>query len=83
MQVIRSNGCDKCHGSGYFGRIGLFELLVIQDAIRQLIVEKASASVVRAAAVRQGMRGLRDDGIAKIREGLTSMAEVLRVVSEE
>ena len=81
-QLIRSNGCDKCHGSGFFGRIGIFELLGISEKIRQLIVTKATASAIRAAAVQEGMRGLREDGIVKIREGLTTMAEVLRVVME-
>jgi type II secretion system protein E len=83
QQVIRSNGCDKCHGTGYFGRVGIFELLVITEALRQLIVTKASASALRATAAREGMRGLREDGIAKIREGITTMSEVLRVVTEE
>jgi type II secretory ATPase GspE/PulE/Tfp pilus assembly ATPase PilB-like protein len=81
-QLIRSNGCDKCHGSGFFGRIGIFELLMISETIRQLIVSKASASAIRAAALRGGLRGLREDGCVKIREGLTTMAEVLRVVSD-
>ncbi len=81
-QVIRSNGCDKCRGSGFLGRIGLFELLVITEQIRHLVVTKPTASAIRAAAVKEGMRGLRADGIKKIREGLTTMAEVLRVVSD-
>ena len=54
--------------------------LVISDPIRQLIVAKASASAIRATAVREGLRGLREDGCVKIREGLTTMMEVLRVV---
>ena len=80
-QVIRSNGCEKCHGSGYFGRVGLFELLTVTERIRPLIIKKASASAIRAAAVQEGMRGMREDGIVKIREGLTTMTEVLRVVA--
>ncbi|MBI4341896.1 MAG: type II secretion system protein GspE, partial [Candidatus Omnitrophica bacterium] len=82
-QLIRSNGCDTCHGSGFFGRIGLFELLRMTEPIRKLIVAKASASAIREAAIREGMRSLREDGKLKIREGLTTMAEVLRVVTEE
>jgi len=81
-QVIRSNGCDKCHGSGFFGRVGVFELLRIAEPIRQLIITKPSASAIRALAVREGMRGLREDGVAKIREGLTTMSEILRLVTE-
>ena len=60
----------------------MFELLVITDGVRQLIISKASASAIRAAAVKAGMRGIREDGCAKIREGLTTVAEVLRVVSD-
>ncbi len=81
-QVIRSTGCAQCHNSGFFGRVGVFELLVISEPMRRLLVTKPSASAIRALAVKEGMRGLRDDGIAKIREGLTTMAEVLRVVSD-
>ena len=81
-QVIRSNGCDKCHGSGFFGRVGIFELLLVTEPVRHLIIEKATATAIRRAAVQGGMRGLREDGIVKIREGLTTMAEVLRVITE-
>jgi type II secretion system protein E len=81
VQVIRSNGCDRCHDSGYLGRIGLFELLTLNDAIRQLVVNRASATEIRTLAKQQGMRTLRDDGCLKVREGLTTVAEVLRVVS--
>ncbi|MBI4597510.1 MAG: type II/IV secretion system protein [Candidatus Omnitrophica bacterium] len=81
-QVIRSQGCDACRNSGFFGRLGVFELLIVTDAIRKLVVTKAGASTIRAAAVRDGMRSLRDDGAAKIREGLTTVSEVLRVVVE-
>ncbi len=79
-QVIRSVGCDVCHSSGFLGRIGIFELLVMDEPIRRLIVEKATASAIRDTAVKAGMRGLREDGKIKIREGLTTMSEVLRVV---
>ena len=82
-QVIRSNGCERCHGSGFQGRVGIFELLVMTEPIRKLIVEKASASAIRATALKEAMRGLRDDGKLKIRDGLTTMAEVLRVVTED
>ena len=82
-QLIRSNGCAKCHNSGFYGRIGLFELFIVSDAIRQLIVARRSASVIRAAARKEGMRSLREDGCGKVREGMTTMGEVLRVITEE
>ncbi len=82
LQVIRSTGCDKCRGTGFLGRIGVFELLVMSDALRQLVVGKASAAALRRQAAKEGMTGLRDDGVQKVREGLTTAAEVLRVVSD-
>ena len=82
-QVIRNHGCDECRNTGFRGRLGLFELLIITDSLRKLIVTKASAATIRAAAVREGMCGLREDGAKKIRDGVTTMAEVLRVVIEE
>jgi type II secretory ATPase GspE/PulE/Tfp pilus assembly ATPase PilB-like protein len=81
-QVIRSNGCDKCHGSGFLGRVAIYEVFVVSEAIRQLIVTKASSTALRAVAVKAGMRGLRDDGATKVRDGLTTVAEILRVVVE-
>ena len=82
-QLIRGAGCEKCHGGGFLGRIGLYELLTVNERIRQLITAKASAADLRRAAVAAGMRGLVEDGRVKIREGLTTMAEVLRVVTDE
>jgi type II secretory ATPase GspE/PulE/Tfp pilus assembly ATPase PilB-like protein len=81
-QLIHSHGCERCHGSGYLGRIGLFELLEVSDALRQLILTRPSAAALRVQAVKEGMRGLLEDGRHKVREGLTTMAEVLRVVSD-
>ena len=80
-QVIRSNGCDACHGSGFRGRVGIYELLVVNDVIRRLIVTRPTSSAIRNAAIGQGMRVLREDGCLKIREGITTMTEVLRVVA--
>ena len=76
-------GCEQCHGTGYYGRVGIYELLVLSDALRQLIVTKSQASMLKQQAVKDGMRTLRDDGRLKVREGLTTMAEVLRATAEE
>ena len=81
-QVARGAGCEACHGSGFLGRIGLFELLMVTEPVRQLIVTRPSASAIRQAALAEGMRTLQEDGRLKIREGLTTMTEVLRVVAE-
>jgi len=80
-QLIHGVGCEACHGSGFLGRIGIFELLIVTDTIRKLIVNKVSATLIRAEALRGGMLGLMEDGRAKVRDGLTTMSEVLRTVA--
>src|ERR1700760_4857249 len=72
-------GCSRCAGAGYRGRLGLFEVMSVSEPIRALILERASVDVMVMVAVREGMRRLRDDGMDKVREGLTSIAEVERM----
>jgi len=76
-------GCEACSGTGYFGRIGVFELLSASPEICKIIVQRADAGTIRNVAVRQGMSLLRDDGFDKVRQGVTTLAEVLRVTREE
>jgi general secretion pathway protein E len=76
-------GCDACSGTGYLGRVGIFELLPVTSDICKVIVERADAGKIRNLAVQQGMRLLRDDGWDKVRTGITTLAEVLRVTREE
>jgi type IV pilus assembly protein PilB len=73
-------GCVGCNGAGYRGRIGLYEVMVLTDEIRSLILRKASTDEIAAAAVAGGMRRLREDGLEKVRQGITSIPEVLRVL---
>jgi type IV pilus assembly protein PilB len=73
-------GCVRCAGTGYRGRVGLYEVMVVSDEIRSLILRKASGEEVAAAAVAGGMRRLREDGLVKVRQGITSVPEVLRVL---
>ncbi|TAK10276.1 type II secretion system protein GspE [bacterium] len=77
------SGCDACSGTGYLGRIGIFELLPATPDICRLIVERADANSIRSLAITQGMRLLREDGWQKVRDGITTLAEVLRVTREE
>lgn len=78
--VLRqSSGCDACHDSGYRGRIGIFEFLPIDDAMRDLIKARASKREYRQAAERLGVTSLRKAGCARAKEGVTSLEEVLRV----
>jgi type IV pilus assembly protein PilB len=72
-------GCSRCGGSGYRGRVGLYEVMTIGEEIRNQILERASADAIAATAKRAGMRRLRDDGIEKVRAGQTSIAEIERI----
>jgi len=73
-------GCVRCTDTGYRGRVGLYEAMTLSDEIRALILAKAPSDEIAAAAVAGGMRPLREDGLEKVRAGITSIAEVLRVV---
>jgi type IV pilus assembly protein PilB len=72
-------GCVRCNGTGYRGRLGIYEVMPISDELRKLILEQASADEMRVKAREEGMRTLRQDGLEKIKEGHTSVPEVLRV----
>jgi type IV pilus assembly protein PilB len=78
--VYEPVGCSRCGGSGYRGRVGVYEVIVISEPMRSLILERASADAIAAVAAQEGMRTLRDDGLDKVREGITSIAEVERMV---
>ncbi|QPF83633.1 type II/IV secretion system protein [Bradyrhizobium genosp. L] len=74
-------GCERCGGTGYRGRLGVFELLELSDELRELIGERTDGLKIDAMAIRAGMTTMLDDGIAKCRAGLTSPAEILRVTT--
>jgi len=76
-------GCEECRYTGYKGRTGIFELMIMSEEVRQLVLEKASADIIRQKAVSQGMQVLRECGWQKIKQGLTTIEEVLRVTQEE
>lgn len=78
-----AGGCDLCSGTGYLGRIGILEFLPASAEICKLIVQRADANSIRSLAVSQGMQLLREDGWQKVRDGITTLAEVLRVTREE
>ena len=71
-------GCNRCNNTGYKGRIGLFEIMAFNDEIRGMIMEKASTNVLRAAAQKNGMRLLRENGLAAIFDGITTIDEVVK-----
>jgi len=74
-------GCPRCGGSGYRGRVGIYEVMEITEPIRAMVLERASVDDIVAVAVSEGMRRLRDDGLLKVRDGLTSIAEIERITS--
>ena len=84
-QLYHGRGCDQCNNTGYRGRTGLFEIMTFNDEIRDLIMENASTNVLRAAAQRNGMRLLRENGLHLLYEGITTIEEVARetLASEE
>jgi type IV pilus assembly protein PilB len=77
-KIYRGKGCDACNNTGYKGRVGLFELMIINDEIRDMIMANASTDELREVARSRGMVTLRDAGIAKIFEGVTTAEEVVR-----
>jgi type IV pilus assembly protein PilB len=79
IEAYEPGGCTRCGGSGYKGRLGLYEVMTVTEEMRTLTIERASADQIAEAAVRNGMRRLRDDGLEKVRQGRTSIAEVARV----
>jgi len=82
IRTYRGAGCDQCNGTGYKGRMGIFELMELNDEIRDLVMKNADASVLTAAARKRGMRNLREDGWLKIERGETTVEEVVRVTQE-
>jgi general secretion pathway protein E len=81
--VWEAVGCSACSATGYLGRIGIYELLPATSEICKVIVQRADAGMIRGLAIQQGMRLLREDGWDKVRNGVTTVAEVLRVTREE
>jgi type IV pilus assembly protein PilB len=77
-------GCDYCNNTGYRGRLGIFEVMVLEDDIRDLIMQRASSNILRAAARKRGMRTLRESGLLAITEGITTIEEVVKeTITEE
>jgi type IV pilus assembly protein PilB len=81
VETYEPVGCSRCGGSGYRGRMGLYEVMSVSERIRVLILERASVDEMVAVAVGEGMLRLRDDGLQKVREGLTSIAEIERMTA--
>ena len=82
-QIYRAVGCPSCSQSGYSGRTVIHELLMLDDQIRSLIVRNSDAGTIKKAAVQSGMTTLREDGISKVLQGLTTIDELMRATHAE
>lgn len=82
IRIYHGKGCPVCHDTGYNGRVGIFEVLEVTPAIQKLIVQKASSDDIIEQAKKEGMSTMLDDGLTKVRAGVTSMEEVVRATSE-
>jgi general secretion pathway protein E len=83
IEVYRPGSCERCNHTGYRGRLGIFELMLVDDPIRELVAQNVDAKRLKRQATATGMRTLRQDGARKVLRGLTSVAEVLRATEEE
>jgi len=82
QSLYHGKGCEQCASTGYYGRAGIFELLVVDEEIRKLILKSADANQIRTTAKQHGMRTLLEDGAEKIKAGVTTLSEILRVTQE-
>ena len=82
-KVYEARGCDKCFHTGYIGRTGIYELMIVDDDIRQCVYQRKSAAVIKKAALESGMTTLRMDGMRKVEQGHTSLEEILRVAQSD
>jgi general secretion pathway protein E len=83
VQLKRGTGCVKCRGTGYYGRCGIFELFPMTDAIRYQLSKLEPETEIRKTAMKEGMTTLREDAWRKVRQGLTTIEEVLRVTAAD
>jgi type IV pilus assembly protein PilB len=79
VKLYRGAGCSLCKNTGYYGRTSIYELIVLNEDIRELIISKASSNIIKDAAIKKGMKTLKDCGLEKVLQGITTIEEVLRV----
>ena len=80
VTLYRPKGCSRCNNTGYKGRLGLYEVMIVSEAVRRLTVERKSSDEISRVAEAEGMKSLREDGIDKVLQGLTSVEEIARVI---
>jgi type IV pilus assembly protein PilB len=79
IEAYAAHGCPRCSNSGYRGRVGIYEAMLVNDEIRSLVIERAPADAIRSIALMNGMRTLAQDGFEKVKQGLTTIEEIARV----
>lgn len=79
VKLYRGTGCSSCKNTGYYGRTSIYELLVLDEEVRTLIISKASSNIIKDVAIKKGMKTLKDNGLEKAMQGVTTIEEVLRV----
>ena len=82
VRLYKGKGCQLDHGLGYEGRIGIFEVLVIDEEVRKAIMQKESSATIKKVAIKSGMVSIIEDGLEKVKQGITTIEEVLRVTKE-
>jgi type II secretory ATPase GspE/PulE/Tfp pilus assembly ATPase PilB-like protein len=82
-KFYRGAGCEECRRTGYQGRTAIYEIMLMSEALRPMVVDRRPAAELKKVAVSHGMRTLRDDGMRKAALGLTSLEEVLRITQED
>jgi hypothetical protein len=83
IRIFEGKGCDRCNGTGYYGRTAIYEILVMNDLIRKAIFDRAQAETIKQIALSQGMRTLRQDGWRRVLQGITTPAEVVNTTTRE
>jgi len=81
--LYRASGCGACNRTGYRGRTGIYEFLLVDDDVRQLVLKNVDSATIKKAATSKGMKSLLDDGARKVVNGETTIAEVLSVTQED
>jgi general secretion pathway protein E len=83
IELYEGKGCEECRFTGYRGRTGIYEVLLLTEPIRNLILSHASSQQIKQKAISRGMRTLRQDGLRKVLKGITTFSEVMRVTQQE
>lgn len=82
IRVYKGKGCEICHNTGYMGRVGVFEVMIVDEKIKEAIIAREDAADIKKLAIKNGMSTMMEDGIEKVKEGITTIEELLRVTKE-